>query len=1237
MEKRLRSSLQSSAEEFLLSATKIGFKSVKPSLKALIWNITSSSELSSSLPFALHQSVVGSIESFKQLLQPNGGDCTISPRSPPTKRLRRSSRQRKNTKESTDEDSSTKITSAKQLLLQSLQAYAYIAHLCISHPKKPFSPSDLLPSVQALHDNLVLFEPDQILLCEIANLCEKWWKEQLPGRETLISQSLPFLLSMSLTIRKKSYLHRVYALREAFSLFDFEDESIEDLKLLLVRCIITPLYLKTEEGRRFVAFLFGLSNQLVKEALAIIRSQIPFGRKSMLEAYADIAFRAWKASEGSSRDEIESCFLQGLIEGAIHASSGPFAASIRRVLGGFINQRTTAGVEKLLFCLAEPVLFRSLQVANSNVRQNALHLFLDMFPLEDPDATKEVKDALLDKQFFLLERLLIDDCPAVRVVAVQGSCRILHLFWEVIPSSTITKIMTKVVDDMSHDICSEVRISTLSGIIYLIGNPQTHEILKVLLPRLGHLFHDSVLSVRESFTDLLLAVKSIRAFPFNKVVDLDIILSALANDQPPVAQKITRLLMPSYFPAKVTSQEACNRCLTLIKRYPMAGARLCEFALSEGSSVKSLLELARVFINLALSPDDLNADQIEGLLVGASNLCNILVTESSCKAALQELFSGGKLKSLITSAASGRARTSVFSIAAVLSPDDVAILSEECMGLIMNCSGLSQNVERQAEISSVHKLLLSCGRFDDMFASLTSLLQNIASGFCIRFGKEVPAKSVQSTRQTKTKFSVKTSAKNASRKKSSSSDTSSFEEDCLIAAGAAWQIKDLLMSVYTRNSMLKSKTLELAFSALMIISEVIIEQCMRYDFLETSPVLAYTALAMNMTFQKIGLTNKTSPDEKKNNGLDTTSLELTELDQSVNHLLNCAEKLIDARLIGESRSLPLNSKQGSSLPKQRKISNMLKMVTTVLKSIVDAMAIHVGSHNQERCLQFTSAFVQHVISTLRKHSHDKLQFKEDELKEVFFCLRSSFTYAIKLLNIVLTNCNDSSPPPLEVSGLANDMLDLIASTESYLGSGHATRLVATVKSWIPDIILALGSDHIMTKAPQEGGCSSASDHIKHRFPSWLTILGKVELCEIIDFNQDEETEKVHEPEDFVVFKKLMEKVALLLRENPKVLDAVGVIFLTGSAVGLERKDFGLVLGLVHFVCVKLARIDHGEWEELGLMLACLQVLYPQIDAHIRNPRINEDERQQLESAMRLLEPVWRNYIYEDDDGCMVED
>lgn len=199
-------------------------------------------------------------------------------------------------------------------------------------------------------------------MLDIAGLCEEWWKEHLPGRETLISQLLPFLLSRSLTEGKKVDVRRVCLLRDALSLLDFDDESIEDLKLLLVRCIITPLFLKTEEGRRFVASLFGLNLQLTKEALAMIRAQIPFGRKSILEAYGEVLFRGWKAADGELRVEIEDGFLQGLVEGAIHARSRSLAASVRRVLGGFINQRTTDGVEKLLFRLVEPVLFRSLQV-----------------------------------------------------------------------------------------------------------------------------------------------------------------------------------------------------------------------------------------------------------------------------------------------------------------------------------------------------------------------------------------------------------------------------------------------------------------------------------------------------------------------------------------------------------------------------------------------------------------------------------------------------------------------------------------------------------------------------------------------------------------------------------------------------------------------------------------------------------------------------------------------------------
>ncbi|XP_052195957.1 uncharacterized protein LOC127803610 [Diospyros lotus] len=1243
MEKRLRSAVQSSAEEFLSSAAKLGLKSAKPSLKSLIHGLSPASELASSLPVALLQAVSQSISRFKQLLHPCNVDPLKSPQSPLTKRLRRSSRRSKKGDDSGTNDREHKRVDESQRVVQKLQIYAYVALLCVSHPKKAFRPWDLLPAVQELHNNLVVFESDSVLLSEIASLCEEWWKEGLPGRESLIQQSLPFLVSRSLTLKKKVDVHRVYTLREAFTLFDFEDDSIEDLKLLLIRCLIAPLYLKTEDGRKFIAFMFGLSGQLLKESLAMIRSQIPFGRKSMLEAYADILFRAWKVAEGPLREEIENGFLQGLIEGAIHAHSSSFAASIRRVLGGFTNQRTTDGVEKLLFRLAEPVLFRSLQVANSNVRQNALHLLLDLFPLEDPHCTKEAKDTLLDKQFFLLEKSLMDECPDIRAIAVEGSCRILYLFWEIIPSPTITRVLSRIFYDTSYDSCSEVRLSSLSGVTYLLKNPQSHEILKVLLPRVGHLVMDPAISTRAALMDLLLVLRDIRTFQFHKVVHLDVLLSTLANDQPLIAQKITKLLMPSYFPSKVTVDEACQRCVTLIKRSPLAGARFCEFAPSEGASSQYLMELIKVFISLVQSHDKLAADQIDGLLVASAHLCNNLVSESSYKDALKNLLSGEKLRCLFVAAATGRAQSSVFDIISSISSDDVGGLFDECMALVTDCSGLSENAEKQNQVRSAHKMMLSCNWFDKMFEYLMRLLEKIARGCHNKFGTEITSQSLP---RRKIKPSIRISRKHVSRKKSSSTAVSKFEEDYLISVGIAWQIKDLLLNENAREAMLKSQVLETTFYSLRAISEVSILQCVHCDYMDVFPVFAYTALALHMSLQNVS--GAYNYGTKKKASLDSggSTSEPTLLEQTMNHLFSCTSKIFGvddpgkpaeskqerkktARHRGqrkrESESDTLHPGDGGFVnTNQKRISNAVKILTAVLKFVVDAAAINLISQSQEKCFEFTLDYIKFIMSSLRKNSCDKLPFNEEILREIFLCLKSSFTYAAKLLNLILASSSEVSPLHLEAYNLANGLLDLIVSVELFMGSGYAKRLLASMKPWLPDMVLALGSRHMPIHRTEAFESASSCD--KSCFPLWPSILAKIELHEMSEASQDEEVDRISLPVEFSAFRELMEMMALLLRGNAVILDAVGVSFLTATAVALERKDFGLVLGLLQFICGKLVRHEKGEWAELELMLACLHDVYPQIERVAEELNGSRDARQILESAMVLLQPVWTSYV-----------
>ncbi|KAL8158688.1 hypothetical protein V2J09_000225 [Rumex salicifolius] len=1175
MEKRLRSSLQSSAESFLSSATKLSLKSAKSSLKTLIHSINPTSELSNSLPLSLLASISHSVDSFKEPI--HGTRNASSPPSPPTKRHRRSSRSDKPQNEpSREETPQTEQTS----VLQKLQIYAYVALLCTTHPSRAFSPEDLLPCVRLLHDNLVLFESDSVLLSEVSSLCEEWWKEELEGRELLISQFIPLLLSRSLTLKKKVDLHRVYVLREALLQFDFEDESIEDLKLLLVRCVISPLYVKNEDGRKFLAFTFGLSLQLLKEILAMIKSQIPFGKKSMLEAYGEVVFRGWKSVDADLKMEIEEGFLQGLIDGAIHASSAPFAAGIRRVLGGFVNQRTTEGVEKLLFRQAEPVIFRSLQVANSNVRQNALHLLLDLFPLEDPDATKEVKDTFLEKQFFLLERLFVDDCPDIRVVAVEGCCRILHLFWELIPSSIITKFLTRAFDDMSHDISSDVRLSTLNGIIYLLGNPHSHEIMKVLLPRLGHMILDSVLSVRAATIDLLLLLRDTQGFQFNKVVDLDMLLNALADDEPLIAQKITQLLIPSYLPSKVGIPEACNRCLTLVKRSPKAGARFCEFASSEGASRKSLTEFAKVLLCSVLSAG--KSDQIGGLLSAAASLCNKLANEAFFTSALRKLLSGENIKRLSAFASTQDAKSSLFSIVSAISPAGIDGLIEECKGMVRNCSKLCDSVERQVQIRSAHKLALACNRFEDVYSPMVMLLQNAALACHNTFGLEIPEHiAISATRKKSRDSKTSKREERASR----------FEDNYVIAAGIAWQIKDLLSSEPGKTTILQSEVHD-AFFALKAISEVSIRHCLCYDFMESSVVTAYGTLSLHITLENISINGYDVQSSRKKIRPDTT----------LDHLLFCSEQIFLGSGLTKPGLLPPECKScagmdvrkhiqkdvgsdGEALTSGKKISNFMKIFTSIFKLVTDTATLGLLSHNQQRCLTYASAYIKNIISFLKRYSHDEFEFQGDQFEEIHACLKCSFSYGAKLLNVSLANFSEDSPPPSEIHDLSNDLLNLISSIEIYCGSSYAARLVTVAKQWLPDLILGLASSSMLKQS------------VNHRthVPTWLKVLAKIELNGLTDIASDSEGDAVKASEEFPAIKKLTEMMIPLLLTNPDVLDAIGVIFLNVSAVGLQRKDFGLFLGTLNFVLVKVMKKESPPWEKLHMMARAMQKLHVQIE------------------------------------------
>lgn len=316
---------------------------------------------------------------------------------------------------------------------------------------------------------------------------------------------------------------------------------------------------------------------------------------------------------------------------------------------------------------------------------------------------------------------------------------------------------------------------------------------------------------------------------------------------------------------------------------------------------------------------------------------------------------------------------------------------------------------------------------------------------------------------------------------------------------------------------------------------------------------------------------------------------------------------------------------------------MVKALTSVLKFIVDATAVNLAPRYQERCLNFTKENLRFIITNLREQSIAQLQFTEEDLKDLIICLKSSFTYGAKLLNIVLKTC-EVSFPQTGAYNLVNELFNLIVSVEEFLGYGCAARFFTVVQPWVPDLILALGSYYLLKQTGDDGFCSDSSENATFHLPSWFYILARIELCEIRDSSSGEEGEKIRHPKDFSVFKRLVQMVLKLLNANTKILDAVGVAFLTGSLNALRSKNFDIVLGLLHFVCVKLVGAEDTDWKELKLMLASLEKIYSELKMEAEEELGNsEDDRQKLYSAKELLEPVWTSFIYDERRHSMEEE
>eukprot|EP00644_Phytophthora_capsici_P006152 jgi/Phyca11/116962/e_gw1.32.109.1 len=474
---------------------------------------------------------------------------------------------------------------------------------------------ELFAVAQELHDQLLRLKGDaeQVLSTQeaVSVLCETCWKHNFLGRaHSLVTQLLPYLIVRSYEspatgsfISKKHPIRRLFAIKDALPLLDFDDDSSGLLRDILLRCFIQPTFFRSPDAVPFLSFLFTLHVPFVEDINETIRNQIPNQRNSILVKYGSIYFKAWVGSKGTFREKIEEECIQRYVSDAVHAGSTSLFNAVRTVLQIFFENKRHPGVDEMLYRICSPILWRGVKAPNDSVRRQATILLFDNFPLRDPAFNNEMMDLTLQKQFDTFEELLGDSHPALRVAAIEGVSKVLSVYWELLPAETIRCFISKLVVDLVNDVSSSsVRAAVFEGIQFILDNHNSHSILKPLLPMLAPLINDRNEKVRAAFGSLLVRIKSIRNLHFYDVVPVNDLLCRMVmdHDSPLACKQLVSLFLNSYFPQSVGGSSQVARCLALVRKNPEA-AMVFYANVVEHVSVGSVCKLAALLLRCSLN------------------------------------------------------------------------------------------------------------------------------------------------------------------------------------------------------------------------------------------------------------------------------------------------------------------------------------------------------------------------------------------------------------------------------------------------------------------------------------------------------------------------------------------------------------------------------------------------------------------------------------------------------------
>ncbi|CRH01444.1 conserved Plasmodium protein, unknown function [Plasmodium relictum] len=307
------------------------------------------------------------------------------------------------------------------------------------------------------------------------------------------------------------------------------DKTTNSFYVLCSYSLSLPKFYENCDGKIFLSYVWSLNENIAYHLFnKFVHSTVvlPFDN---INHYSKIIYSTWKNCSDDMKSVIETQ-LEHLVHFSLKCPI-KIAARFRCVLNIFHTNKGDKSINKLIFKIYDPVIWRNLMSPNWKIRFNATCIFQLIFPVVDP-CIKDINYLEeMDKAYNALIELSEDKNICVRQATAKCICYILNELWEIIHDDKRIILLNILINKLLKDKYSEnVRSEVVLGLCEIAKNKMINKIFLKIFDRIKYLISDKSLNVRKNFVNLVLELNKNLNDNFSNEIDFNELMKRITKD-----------------------------------------------------------------------------------------------------------------------------------------------------------------------------------------------------------------------------------------------------------------------------------------------------------------------------------------------------------------------------------------------------------------------------------------------------------------------------------------------------------------------------------------------------------------------------------------------------------------------------------------------------------------------------------------------------------------------------------